>query len=186
MAQDSAELFVAGSGNIYAAPFGTTLPNDFEDILDASFVDLGYLTEDGYRFVPDIEKTDLYGWQSSSPLRTVITKRSITLSLDFMQSNEDVVQLYFGGGDFTGSVYTPPEASDVDERSIVADVFDGERQWRFWFSKMVVSATREVGFTRATNAVWGIDLTALKVDASTPLFGFDSGGDAEFPPGSGS
>lgn len=179
MALDSSELFVAGTGNIYVAPYGTSMPNAIDDTLDADFVDLGFLSEDGFRFTPALEKIDLYGWQSEDPLRNVVTKRPKTISLDFMQSNTDVFQLYFGGGTFNGTVYSPPTTGEVDERSLVADVTDGERLWRFWFVKVTVATNREVSFTRSKNAEWGVDLSVLGV-GSGDAWNFDYD-DSQFP-----
>lgn len=179
MAEDSSELFVAGDGHIYVAPFGTTLPNDIDDELDADFVELGYLTEDGFRMTPSITTVDIHGWQSAAILRKLVTARDITLGLDFLQSNEEVFKLYFGGGSFTDTVYTPPGASEIDERSLVADVFDGDREWRFWFPKVTLSAARELAFKRTDASKWGVDLATVAV-GTDPLFGFDSD-DAEFP-----
>lgn len=179
MALDSAELFVAGGGHIYVAPYGTTMPEAIDETLNDAFVDLGYLTEDGFRFAPSVEKSDLYGWQSEDPLRTPVIRRPKTISLDFMQSNTDVFELYFGGGSFTGTVYSPPASGAVDERSLVADVVDGDRNWRFWFVKVTVSSNREVGFTRSKNAVWGVDLSVLGV-GETDSWNFDYD-DAQFP-----
>lgn len=179
---DASEIFVAGDGHIYVAPLGTTLPDAFDDSLDGDYQDLGYLTPDGFRMTPAIETHDTMVWQSQSPVRTDVLTRTITLAMDFAQSNEDVATLYFGGGEFTGSVYSAPDASEgVDERVLVADVIDGSRQWRFWFPKVSLAANREVKFARSEGAAWGIDLKVLQVPGES-LFGFDTTGDTEFPP----
>ena len=179
MTQDANELFVAGNGHIYLAPYGTTMPNDIDDALDSAFQEFGYTTEDGFRLSAERESTDIFGWQSINKLRSVQTSFSVTISLDFLQSNEDIFQLYFGGGSFAGTVYTPPAAGEIDERSLVADVVDGARSFRFWFPKVVVSASREVGFTKSAAATWGVDLSA-SIGGTDPLFGFDYD-DSEFP-----
>ncbi len=179
MTQDANELFVAGNGHIYLAPYGSTMPDQITDSLDSDFQEFGYTTEDGFRLSAERASTDIMGWQSINTLRTVQTSFTVTISLDFLQSNEDVFQLYFGGGSFAGTVYTPPTAGEIDERSLVADVFDGARSFRFWFPKVTVAASREVGFTKSAAATWGVDLKA-QIGGTSPLFGFDYA-DTEFP-----
>jgi hypothetical protein len=182
VANDADETYVAGDGHIYVAPYGTPLPSDFNDVLDAAFIDMGYLTTDGFRMTPDLSSTDFFVWQSRNPVRTVVESDVVTLSLDFVQANEETAKLYFGGGSFTGTVYTPPTAGETDERSLVADVFDGTRQLRFWFPKVTRSASRELAFQRSAMSQFGLDLKVLAV-GDDPPFQFDFGGDAEFYPG---
>lgn len=181
MAEDSSEIFVAGDGHIYLAPFGTTLPNSIDDTLNAAFEEAGYLTPEGFRMTPNLTTFEIDGWQAPDPLRSGVDRRTVVLSLDFLQSNENVFMLYFGGGSFTSGVYTAPDGSEVDERSLVADVLDGSRSWRFWFPKVSLAASRTVSFVRSDAAKWGVDLNVQKASGEG-LFGADMSDDAEFPP----
>jgi len=179
MANDAAETFIAGDGHIYLAPFGTAMPTAIDSVLNAAFKDVGYLTSDGFRMTPSLDTFDLDAWQSDSPIRSNITRRNLLLSLDFLQGNTENLPTYFGGGEFVGTVYSPPDGAEINEQSMVADVFDGDRQWRFWFPKVTLAAQREVAFVRSAAAQWGVDLKVLKV-AGTDLFNFDRDDD-EFP-----
>lgn len=165
MAQDSDEVVVGASGDIYVAPVGTALPATPTASLNAAFTDsLGYLTDDGVSWAPNFEVNQIPAWQSFYPIRTIITGRNITVGFSLMQWNTDTVRLAFGGGEVTEPSdnvfkYTPPDASELDERTLVLDWADGDKDYRLVVPKGLVSDLGETNLTRTDAGVLPITFT---------------------------
>ena len=49
-------------GGIYAAPIGTTLPVTATETLNAAFKNLGYISEEGFKIVPAVNRTIIKEW----------------------------------------------------------------------------------------------------------------------------
>lgn len=164
---DSNELVVAGTGQVYVAPVGTTLPTDWDSALDSAFVGLGYTTEDGVSINVTPEIADMMAWQSRQPVRRESVNQAITTTFSLMQWNEETVPLAFGGGAITatanGYKYEFPTGDDaLDERAMVVDVVDGDRTMRFVWARGNVTEGVEAQFVRTTPAVLPITFSVLE------------------------
>lgn len=67
---------------------GAVLPTTPSTALDASFKDLGYVTQDGATTSTNIGQTDVPVFGSTAPVRTLITQETITIALTAMESNK--------------------------------------------------------------------------------------------------
>lgn len=167
---DSSELVVGGTGQVYVADIGTTLPAKNSDptaVLSSDWTGLGYHTEDGVSFsaAPDI--TGFRAWQAQQDVRRERKAQAIQVAFDLEQWNEATVPLAFGGGTITDAggfyTYTFPAAGDaLDERAMVVDVQDGERNMRFVFARGNVVETVEVTFNSDNLAVLPIAFDLLE------------------------
>lgn len=135
MALDPTEIVVAGDGRIYVAPVGTAEPADIDTAPSATWIDLGYTTEDGVEFTFDRETTEIMGWQSRDPLRTIATAEPKMIKFTMLQLNKDTWKFALGGGTTSGSLglylYEPPTPGAVDERAMIVELWDGATKWRF-------------------------------------------------------
>jgi hypothetical protein len=163
---NSDELHVGITGQIYVAPLGTALPSDPTAALNAAFVGLGYTTEDGFSFSASRETTDIGGWQTFDPLRTIITARTVQVSFALKQWNEETVPFAFGGGSISGSgpyTYNLPDPEDgLDERAMVIDSVDGDNHVRFVFRRGIVIEAVESQFQHGASADLPITFKLLK------------------------
>lgn len=165
MAQDSDEVVIGSSGDIYVAPVGTTLPTDPTASLAAGWSgSLGYVTEDGVQWAPNFEINQIPAWQSFYPVRTLITGRNISVGFSLMQWNTPSLILAFGGGAVTepsGNVfrYSPPSASELDERALIVEWADGDKDYRLVVPKGLVSDLGETQLARTEAAVLPITFT---------------------------
>lgn len=149
MAIDTSEIRVGVSGSVYVAPTGTTAPTDATTALDAAFVDLGAINEDGLGLAPSRSIEKVRAWQSSKAVRTIITEDELSLSFALQQWNEDSIALAFGGGTFsvanvTEAKFVPPAAGTVDERSFVFEWVDGSLTSRLYVPKGMVTDVGEI------------------------------------------
>ena len=87
------QLVVAGTGTIWLAPYGTTLPDGSTAVLetlDAAFVDLGYTTEDGATIVDGVTVEDQKAWQTPYPVRRLVTDYTGSVAFDLLQWSKDI------------------------------------------------------------------------------------------------
>jgi len=163
----SDDLVVGGNGQVYAAPLGTALPTTTAGALNAAFLGLGYLSEDGVNFSVARETQDFPAWQAFDPVRTAITGRTVQATFSLQQWNEDTVPLAFGGGAITGTTpnykYELPDPEQgLDERSVVIDIQDGSENMRFVLPRGIVVESVETQFSRGATAMLPITFKLLK------------------------
>lgn len=176
MAQDASELVIAGSGDIAFAPTGTTLPTTPTAALHANFHNAGYATEEGLTLnvEPEIEKH--MAWQSKNAVRIELVAQELTVAFEFEQWNSDNAVFAFGGGAVESlgggvSKYTFPAADDaLDERSLIADWRDGDKNYRLIVPNGYVTEGVEVNLTRGSLAVLGVTFEAVDAEGTGPAY----------------
>jgi hypothetical protein len=173
---DGTEVRVGVTGNLKVAPIGTAGPTDTSAAWPVAWVDLGYLSEDGFVITPQSDKQDIMVWQSLASIRTILTSRSEELKFTLMQTNADTLKLAFGGGSVTTSGttyhYTAPLAGDVDERAFGVEVRDALLIYRFHFPRGLVTDVGDIAFVRKDAVKYELTATVMSVDDVTPLFDF--------------
>lgn len=165
MAIDTSEIRVGASGTVYVAPTGSTLPTDESTALDAAFIELGAINEDGVTLSPSRSIEKIRAWQSAKAVRTVITEDELALSFSLMQFNEITLPLALGGGsiaDNTGSyTYTPPAAGTVDERAFVIEWVDGNITNRMVVPRGMVTEVSDIELTKGAAIELGLTVEVL-------------------------
>lgn len=133
-------VLVGRDGTCEIAPYGTALPDDFDDALDAAFVDLGEISEDGLEHVFEVESERIANWAGQT-VRLVNKKANATFKMKFLETNEDVVGLFYGaavtGAAGVSSVAIGDPAPDT--RAMVVTVIDGDTEKRYVLAKVQVS-----------------------------------------------
>lgn len=166
MALDGTEVRVAGTGNVYFAPTGSTLPTDTATALDAAFVDAGYISEDGVTFTLGRETEDLNAWQGSK-VRVLTTAEPKSIEFTLMQSNKENIPFILGGGTISGTdpyTYTPPTKGTNTERAMVVEFADGTVTYRYVFPRVQLEG--EVSFSLTANGAVSYPTTWGVLDAS--------------------
>lgn len=167
MAQDASELVIAGSGDIAFAPTGTTEPTTPTASLHANFVNAGYATEEGLTLNVDPTIEEHMAWQSKNAVRIELVAQAITVSFELEQWNSDNAVFAFGGGEVTslgGGVYkyTFPTADEaLDDRMLICDWQDGDKNYRLVVPKGNVTEGTETNLTRGSLAVFPITFKAV-------------------------
>lgn len=185
---DSDELLVGGTGQVYVAAVGSTEPTNESSVLSAAtWKGLGYHTEDGVSVANAPEITRFMAWQSKRPVRIDRQADTFTISFQLLQWDEDSTPLAFGGGSITdlGSghyKFSPPsETSALDERALVCDVQDGSDVLRFVIPRGVAVEGVDSQFNRSNMSSLGVTFEALENDNGddwyflTNLAGFATG-----------
>ena len=166
-ALDASEILLGlnnGPG-LYIAPPGTAGPTDLETAWGAEWLAVGYISDDGVTLGASTESDDLTPWQSTSPVRTIITGKSLTLQFAAWQTTPLMLGVFF-------DVEPPTEAlgvSTFDIRSdgggilyaVGLDVKDGDNAFRVVFPRAQLSDNGDVTISRGSAIPWDVTLSAL-------------------------
>jgi hypothetical protein len=169
MPLNAAETVIAANGGVSIAPYGTTLPTDATTTLDSAFKDLGYISEDGATFTPNVTSDGLPAWQSLTHIRKFITEFVISVAFEMLQWNEDTLTTFFGGGVFTDNGdgtfdFKLPKPGEAQEMSLVIDGVDGAKTYRIVLDKVFISDAGDVSFMRSDAAKLPVTVDALAGD----------------------
>lgn len=167
---DSDEIVVGANGRVLIAdletPVPATLDGDWGDWLD-----LGYLTEDGFTFSPNREVNPVGAWQSLRPVRRIIASTDETLNFTMLQWSSTTLPFALGGGtvEVSGGIYTftPDAAGSLDERSLAIEWIDGDKTYQLVVPKGMVTDLADITGNRS-------DASGLGV-----AFGITADGDAD-------
>ena len=168
MALDSDNVRVAVSGAVYVAPTGTTAPTTSGSTLDAAFVDLGYVSSDGVTENIDRSTTQIRAWQNGSLVREVTQEGTYSVSMTFIETNEAVLELYYGTANDAGEFAIDP-TSTGGRKSFVVDVVDGDAVERIYIPAGEITALGERTLASGEAVGYEVTLTAYADADSTTV-----------------
>lgn len=161
---NASEIRVAGTGTIYVAPAHTASPTDFTKGWDAPWVNLGYTTSDGVKFVKKDKLDPVDTWQSVAPIRYVFSDRDFSVKFSLLQINSDTLPFFFSAGVKAAGTtsFEIAAAPAVDERALGIEFTDGPNvTHRFYVPRGAVTETEETAITRTSAIKLGVTFTAL-------------------------
>ena len=82
---------------VFVAPKGTTLPTDITTALNASFVELGWMAEDGIEETQTADQAEFTAWQGSTVVKRKRTKVGKTYTFQCLETNATTTGLAFRG-----------------------------------------------------------------------------------------
>lgn len=145
---DAARL--GATGRVDIAPVGTDIPTDMTN-LGPEFTNLGYISPDGVTEARDEDNEEFIPWQELSPIRSEITRSSVSLQFAMWESTLATNAFFYGfdPGDLTsaedGSVVFDEEGKPVVKRHlIVLTVVDGTKARRLILPNAQVTERSEV------------------------------------------
>lgn len=155
MALDPTQVVIAPGGSIAVAPELTTEPTNEASALNAAFVEVGYVSEDGVRFNTSPNVTDIGAWQTAYPLRSETETRTGAIAFTMRQWNADNFKVAFGGGEIevvsAGHYkYTPPTGNPAVR--IVAVTWTDTHTYRLVVPRAQITDAVEVPLRRAAAA----------------------------------
>lgn len=168
MALDSDNVRVAVSGAVYVAPTGTTAPTDSSTALNAAFTDLGYVSADGIAETIDRSTNQIRAWQNGSLVREVTSEGTYTVSMTFLETNQDVLELYYGAT-ITGGALDGDPTTTGGRKSFVIDVVDGATVERTYIPSGEITAVGERTLASGEAIGYNVTITAY-ADAGSTTF----------------
>ena len=101
MANVADNVRVGVTGAVFFAPTGTTLPTTLAGALDAGFLDVGYISEDGITTSVSMDTNEIRAWQNGDVVRRVQTAHDYTLAFTMLETNERSLEVFYGNYDDT-------------------------------------------------------------------------------------
>lgn len=95
-------------GYAFSAPLATTRPTAAGVALDAAYIDLGYISEDGVEVTTERGTTKVYDW-NRDVIATIQEANECTLSFTMVQISPASSKELFGAGNVTVSGTAPNE-----------------------------------------------------------------------------
>lgn len=164
---DPTQVRVAPSGAIYAAPAGTAAPADSVAALAAPWTHLGYATDDGVTLARSMETETITGWQSSAPLRYIVTGTSMSVAFSLLQFNKTTLPLYFGlptsSITESGDIFKLKIPADlpIDERAWCIETVDGIVNTRYVILRGMITETDDLPLRRSEGSVLAMTVSAM-------------------------
>jgi hypothetical protein len=164
MALEPQHVAVAGTGHVWVAPEGTPIPTNLDELADP-WVDVGYISDDGAQFSFSRDQEEITAWQSSEPVRVLITAEPKTITFELLEFDRESVELAFRGGEWSSStpaIYTPPDPGASDIRAMAVDGIDGTiGEFRFTFPRVSLSGDVEFSLVRSDAVRLPLEFTVL-------------------------
>ena len=161
------DVKVGSVGLCEIAPLGTTLPTDGDASLDAAFLDYGEISQDGLEAAFDVTTTTVKNW-TGQVLRTLNTETTVSFKLSFMETTEEVLELFYGQAmesQTTASriLLTNPDVTPVAVSITITD--QGDDSFKRYILERCVVSEREAVTDKADGAsMFTCTLTALYSD----------------------
>lgn len=168
MALDSDNVRVAVTGAVYVAPTSTTGPTTSASALDGDFVDLGYVSADGITESIDRVTNQIRAWQNGSLVREVTSEGTYSVSMTFIETQEAVLELYYGSTQTSGEFNIDP-TSTGGRKSFVIDVVDGSLVERIYIPAGEITALGERTLASGEAVGYEITITAYADAGSTTV-----------------
>ena len=174
MANDAGNVVVGSNGKVWVAEIDATAPDDVATSMDSisGWTEMGFISEDGATFTEGKDITDILAWQSFYPIRRIITARNITVSFALREWKRATVEFALGGTVATNGAeftYSPPSPEDLTEKSLVLEWFDGDKSYRVYMPRGIVSENVETNLVRTGAA--DLPVTFAATDPGTDELG---------------
>lgn len=167
MALDSDNVRVAVTGAVYVGPTSSSAPTGSSSTL-TGFTDLGYVSADGITETIDKTTSQIRAWQGGALVREVTSEGTYSVQLTFIETNQDVLELYFGSSITSGELDGDPTQSG-GRKSFVIDVVDGSIVERTYIPAGEVTAVGERVLASGEAIGYNVTITAY-ADTSNVTF----------------
>lgn len=154
---------VAISGELYVAPTTTAAPTTSVSSLNAAFVGLGYVSEDGVTEAYDDTVEEIVAWQGARVVRAVTTSSKATLQCTLIETKGETLKLYHKGSSVAvvsaGQWKVDVVGATPDPRSFVFDVLDGSKHVRLYVANGEVTERGEIKYASGDAIAYDITIT---------------------------
>jgi hypothetical protein len=154
MPDNTNAILIAGSGSVYTAVVGTPLPTTPTVALNAAFVDMGLIHEDGFTWRFDKTAEPIMVWGSFYAVKYRVTEATAEQEFTLKQFDRHTLPFAMGGGTVVAMagppeyfVFTPADPEDIDERALVIDWLYSASTYRLVVPRVMVTSGAELTFS---------------------------------------
>lgn len=158
MALDSDNVRVAVTGAVYVGPTTAAAPTGSSSTL-TGFNDLGYVSADGITENIDRTTNQIRAWQHGSLVREVTSEGTYSVTLTFIETKQDVLELYFGSAITAGQLDGNPTKTG-GRKSYVMDIVDGPLVERTYIPAGEITAIGERTLASGEAVGYNVTITA--------------------------
>jgi len=158
MALTADNVVVGITGKVYIGDTTATAPTASDSTL-TGFTELGYVSADGVSFTIDKSTNQIRAWQNSDLVREVVTEGNVTYSFMLLESNQDVIEAYFGGSMVDGKIEVNPSATG-GKKSFVIDVVDNDKAIRHYVPTGEILSVEAQTIQNGEALMYGVTVTA--------------------------
>lgn len=158
MALDAANVVVGVTGKVYVGATSATAPTSSTSSL-TGFTELGYVSGDGVTFTTDKATNTIRAWQNNDLVRESITETTVTYSFSLLETNEDVLEAYFGAAPVDGKIAFNPNSTG-GRKSFVIDVVDGAKAVRHYVPAGEILSVEAQTIQNGEAMSYGVTVTA--------------------------
>lgn len=163
MALTSSEVRVGVSGEVSVGPTGTTAPTDASTALNAAFLGLGYISDDGITETVDRSVDDITAWQNATVVRSIVTEAKVTYEFTLIQTNVDVIE-FVTGATVTQTApmgtYTMDPAATGGRKSFVFQIIDGAQLKRIYVAEGEITERGEITYASGEPIGYAVTIQA--------------------------
>lgn len=165
---------VAITGELSAAPVGTSRPTSSTSSLNASYIGLGYVGEDGVTQSLDDTIENIKAWQNATIVRASATETVATFQCVLIENKGKVAELYYkspGGVTVvsSGQWKLDVKAAQSDQRQFVFDVLDGTKHYRIDIGTGEVTDRGDIVYANGDAIGYDVTITCYP-DSSNILY----------------
>lgn len=159
MATTAANVRVGVTGGAFHAPLATTLPTDSSTALAVTYVEVGYIGEDGITQSISTDTTDIKAWQNGDIVRKIQTSHDLTFTFKMIETNAESLKVYYADSD--ASITAFQITGDQSAHEVwVLEVADGDNDIRIVLPDANVTDRGEVVYKADEAIGYEITLTA--------------------------
>ncbi|MFG3036857.1 phage tail protein [Streptomyces sp. NPDC048330] len=145
------------------APPKATLPTDSESTWNATFTDIGWISDDGITESNSADSSEIKGWQGGQTVRKVISSSEMTFSFTAIETSKTVLELYHKGSKVvttSGKSVLAVKAPGPDRRTFGFDVIDGDSHIRIVIPDGEVTETGDITYKGDEAIAYELTITA--------------------------
>lgn len=155
----------ANTVGLLVAPVGTALPATPLDAWPAGWETVGYIHEDGITLSVETDSEELFAWQSKTPLRSVITGKSLSMEFSMLEVTPKATALFFDedvpSGDSSSFSLTVTSGGQAKEYAVAIDTRDGDKVLTYVFPRATLSENGDIEIKSAEFQGFPVTLKAL-------------------------
>lgn len=153
------------TGALFVAPAGTTLPTDAQSDLDAAFVNLGYVSDEGLVNNIETDVEDVFAWGGDNVLSDQTTFMEM-FTFNLIETNVEVAKLYYGEDNVEvdgDNITIRVNSSTLPEICFVAElILTGGRVKRIVVEKArIADRSAEISYVDGEPVAYPINLKAF-------------------------
>jgi hypothetical protein len=172
----SGAVRVGVTGELSVAPVGTAAPTTSTSSLNASFIGMGYVSEDGVTESYDETIEDIIAWQNATIVRSATTQSKATLQMTLIESKGKVAELFHKTSTVAvvsaGQWKMDVKAPSADPRAFVLDVIDGSKHIRIYVANGEVTERGEIVYANGEPIGYDITITCYPDSSNVVLTKF--------------